>query len=592
MLAAMPFLADAAQSIEGGWIIVLAVTLFLIALGVPLYVVIGAVVFLCYFVAPEYANPFGDGFASNFDRTSEMVELIETPDFVAIPFFMIAGAVMGRGLIAKRLIDIATAWFGWLPGGLGVSAIFACVFFAAISGSSPVTVVTIGSIMVPALRNAGYTHSMSYGLVTAAGGLGIIIPPSIPMVVYSIYASNSGVPVKVEDLFLAGFLPGIFIAIMLSVFTMVRGRKAKRQPFVLKHALRSIGDGTWALFLPIFILGGIYTGLFNATQSAAMSVVLAMVIEVYIHRSMKLTDLPKLVSENALLLGALLLIIMLASGFSSFVEDREVPSSLAAWLREIDLSPLAFILVVNLLLLVVGALLDIISAIVLFVPLIVPLAKALGFDPLHIGLIFIVNLEIGYLTPPIGLNLFVASSYFKQPFGLIVRAVAPFVAVMVASLAILTFVPGIATGLPNVAKGQDFWAPFPTREMLAERRAKEEAEGNKRKDDASMQDLMDDPEVLELMKKSGLKTSAELAAEEGKTPPPPTEEELKKKAEADDMRGDPNELDDEDEESDAEGGDAKAAGDAGTASDAAGADVGKDAAVPDAGPVDAGPRAD
>lgn len=549
-LAFAPMLAEhaaSATSIEGGWIIVLGVAVLLIALGVPLYMIIGAVVFTCYAVAPEYGDPFGAGFIQNFDRTNEIVELIETPDFVAIPFFMIAGAVMGRGLIAKRLIDIAAAWFGWLPGGLGVSAIFACAFFAAISGSSPVTVVTIGSIMVPALKNAGYSNTMSYGLVTAAGGLGIVIPPSIPMVVYSIYASNSGVPVKVEDLFLAGFIPGLFIAIVLALFTMVGGRKAKRQPFSWKRTTQAMSEGTWALFLPVFILGGIYLGLFNATQSAAMSVLLAVVIEVVIHRSMKLSDLPKLIADNALLLGALLLIIMLATGFSSFVEDREIPTQLGEWLRSVDLSPLTFMLILNGILLLVGCFLDIISAIVLFVPLVVPLAKELGFDPLHVGLVFIVNLEIGYLTPPIGLNLFVATSYFKQPFGLIVRSVAPFLAVMLTALSIIVFVPSLSSGLPNVVKGEDFFQPFPTREMLAERRKAEEDKANSADD--SMQDLMDDPEVMRLMKEGGMAPATDGATPEpGKAPADPSAPAPKtdKPAEpTDEFDADPSELEDE-----------------------------------------------
>ncbi len=515
MLELSTILATATEGgMEGGWMIVLGTVVMLIALGVPLYIVIGAVVFLSYAV-----NPLPDAdFFANFDRTSEMIDLIDTPDFVAIPFFMIAGAVMGRGLIARRLIDIASAWLGWLPGGLGVSAIFACVFFAAISGSSPVTVVTIGAIMIPALKNAGYNNTMSVGLVTAAGGLGIIIPPSIPMVVYSIYASNSGVPVKVDDLFLAGFIPGLFIAIMLSVFTMVGARKAQRQPFELKKAFATISDGVWALFLPFFILGGIYTGLFNATQAAAMSVVLAIVIEVYIHRSMLLRDLPKLIADNALLLGALLLIIMLATGFSSYAEDNRLPEMLGELLGT-DLSPLMFLLLLNVMLLLAGTVLDIISAIVLFVPLVVPLAKELGFDPLHIGIIFIVNLEIGYLTPPIGLNLFVATSYFKQPFGLVVRSVAPFLLVMIVSLGVITYVPTISVGLPNLARGDDVWEGIPDKKVPGA--VVEDAAPT---GDESMQDLMDsDPEVKKLLEELN---KGDKADDTQPAPPPPDDPDM------------------------------------------------------------------
>lgn len=505
-----PVLGAVAEPVAGGGFIILACALILIGLGVPLYVLIGAIVFLCYAVIPEYVDAFGDNFTANFDRTGEMIDLIDTPELVAIPFFMVAGAIMGRGLIARKLVGAATAWLGWLPGGLGISAIFACAFFAAISGSSPVTVVTIGSVMIPALKGAGYSNTHSYGLVTSAGGLGIIIPPSIPMVVYSIYASNSGVPVKVEELFLAGLLPGLFIALVLALFTGIGARKTQRTPFELKKALSATADGVWALFLPVFILGGIYLGVFNAVESAAMSVVLALVIEILIHRSMKLADVTSLISDNALLMGAILLIITTATGFSSFVEDRQLPEHLGEWLRSIELSPLTFVLILNVLLLLVGFFLDVISAIVLFVPLIVPLAAGLGFDPLHIGIIFIVNLEIGYLTPPIGLNLFVATSYFKQPFGLIVKSVLPFVGVMVASLLVLTFVPTISAGLPRSSQGGDFWVAFPTEEDARARAAAEAAGEAGNEADESMQEMMEDEEIRKILEEGGLREADEF----------------------------------------------------------------------------------
>ncbi len=499
-----PVLGAVAEPVAGGGFIILACALILIGLGVPLYVLIGAIVFLCYAVIPEYVDAFGDNFTANFDRTGEMIDLIDTPELVAIPFFMVAGAIMGRGLIARKLIGTATAWLGWLPGGLGIAAIFACAFFAAISGSSPVTVVTIGSVMIPALKGAGYSNTHSYGLVTSAGGLGIIIPPSIPMVVYSIYASNSGVPVKVEELFMAGLLPGLFIAVVLALFTGIGARKTARTPFDLKKAVAATSDSIWALFLPFFILGGIYLGVFNAVESAAMSVVLALVIEIFIHRSMKLADITSLISDNALLMGAILLIITTATGFSSFVEDRQLPEHLGEWLRSVELSPLTFVLVLNLMLLVVGFFLDVISAIVLFVPLIVPLAAGLGFDPLHIGIIFIVNLEIGYLTPPIGLNLFVATSYFKQPFGLIVKAVMPFVCVMLASLLVLTYVPAISAGLPRSQQGGEFWVAFPTEADARARVAADEDGTAEDAADESMQEMMDDPEIQKILQEGGL----------------------------------------------------------------------------------------
>jgi len=493
-----------------------------------------------------------------------MIDLIDTPELVAIPFFMVAGAIMGRGLIARKLITTATAWLGWLPGGLGIAAIFACAFFAAISGSSPVTVVTIGSVMIPALREAGYSNTHSYGLVTSAGGLGIIIPPSIPMVVFAIYASNSGVPVKVEELFMAGLLPGLFIALVLAVFVSFGARKTARIPFEFKKAMVATADGVWALFLPVFILGGIYLGIFNAVESAAMSVVLALLIEIVIHRSMKLSDIGALISDNALLMGAILLIITTATGFASFVEDRQLPEKLGEWLRGVELSPLTFALVLNGMLLVVGFFLDVISAIVLFVPLVVPLAVSLGFDPLHIGIIFIVNLEIGYLTPPIGLNLFVATSYFKQPFGLIVRAVAPFVVVMLASLMVLTYVPTISAGFPRSQQGGEFWIPFPTEADAAKLAAEDAAADGATDADESMQEMMDDPEIQKILNEGGMGDPDEFdggdeeeddegavieGAVQPTAPPAPTDE----------FDADPDEFDAEEEPAPTPPGDVKPA---------------------------------
>ncbi|MCA9518002.1 MAG: TRAP transporter large permease, partial [Myxococcales bacterium] len=389
------------------WLVLVLTVVALVGLGAPLYVIIGGFVFTCYALFPVQPDAFGADFFRNFDPTESMASFADQPALAAIPFFMIAGAIMGRGSIAKRLVDVAEAFFGWLPGGLAVSAIFACVFFAAISGSSPVTVVTIGAVMVPALKEAGYTDRMAHGLVTAAGGLGIIIPPSIPMVVFAIYATLSGHPVHVEEIFIAGILPGIFIALLLSVYCMITGRKVPRKKLSFRRMGQALLDGAWSLFLPAFILGGIATGMFDAVEAAAISVVLAIVVELFIHKSLKVHELPSILSEMAVLMGSILLIIAVAGGFSEFVEIKEIPDAMVAWIRELDPSPLEFALILNLVLLVVGCFLDIISAIVLFVPLLVPLSHELGFDPLHIGIIFIVNLEIGYLTPPLGLNLFV-----------------------------------------------------------------------------------------------------------------------------------------------------------------------------------------
>jgi C4-dicarboxylate transporter DctM subunit len=413
-------LSAAAEPLPGGGLLVTAVLLVLVAFGVPLFVVIGGFAVACFLAWPEYANTFESfqGFANNFNLIERMVELAEQPTMVAIPFFMIAGAIMSRGAIATRLVAFANALFGWLPGGLALSTIAACMFFAAISGSSPVTVITIGAIMLPALVQAGYGERLGLGLVTTAGTLGIIIPPSIPMIVYAIFATSAGEVVNIEDLFIAGIGPGLLIGALLAGYCLIRGRGIPRDSFSIKRVVATLLDGIWALFLPLFILGGIYLGVFNATEASAISVVLALGIELWIHRSLTLSDLPGILAETAVLMGSILVIVCVAFGFSEFMAIKEVPDAIVAWLAGFELTPFTFIVLLNILLLVVGCLMDIISAIILFVPLVAPIAGQLGFDPIHVGLIFIVNLEIGYLTPPLGLNLFVATTYFGKSFGL------------------------------------------------------------------------------------------------------------------------------------------------------------------------------
>ncbi|MFT7582165.1 MAG: C4-dicarboxylate transporter DctM subunit [Myxococcota bacterium] len=457
--AAFNMLAMASDTGSGGWLLVALATVTLVLLGAPLFVIIGGFVFSSLAMFPLQSS-----FVANFDRTEQMVGMADQEALLAIPFFMVAGAIMGRGSIAPRLVELATSIFGWLPGGLAVAAIFACAFFAAISGSSPVTVVTIGAVMVPALKVAGYSDKLSHGVVTAAGGLGIIIPPSIPMVVYAVYAgfADESVNIRIEDIFLAGIIPGAIIAFMLSVYCMWSCRGMPRIPFSMKRVGNAILDGAWAIFLPFFILGGLYSGIFDAISAAAMSVVLAVVIEVAIHRSMKLSDVPEIISDMSVLMGALLIIIMVALGFEHFVDTHGIAEELGHWVASMDLTPLTFVLVLNVLLLLVGCLLDIISALVLFVPLLVPIALQMGIDPLHLGIIFIVNLEIGYLTPPLGINLFVATTFFQKPFGFVVKSVAPFLLMMLISLAVITYVPTASLAVRQLQNGDSIWVSFPS----------------------------------------------------------------------------------------------------------------------------------
>jgi C4-dicarboxylate transporter DctM subunit len=464
-------LADESRGSGGGILIFLALVA-MIVLGAPLFVIIGVLAAMCFALYGE-EGLYQLGACTTLDPEAicgfdtfpaKMASLTTKNVLLAIPFFVVSGAIMSEGDIANRLVAFARALVGWLPGGLAVATVGGCIFFAAISGSSPVTVIAIGSMMFPALVKAGYQTRFSLGLVTTAGSLGILIPPSIPMLVFAIVAGGR-VPLDVGELFLAGILPGLMIGLLLSLYSIwVAGRDAhiERSRFSFREVATRFREGFWAVMLPVIILGGIYSGLFTATEAAAVSVIYALVVELAIHRKIDVSHLPKILSESAVMMGTLLIIMALAFGLNDFLVEEKIPDLAVEAIRGMNLSPLQFLLIINLLLLVVGALMDSISAIVIIAPLLKPIADQLGIDPVHLGVIFIVNLEIGYLTPPIGINLFVASSVFEKPLGEVIRSVVPYIGIMLVGLGIVTYVPSISVGPVNVLlRGEPFYEPLP-----------------------------------------------------------------------------------------------------------------------------------
>lgn len=419
-----------------------------ILLGQPLFVLMGAVSVLLLATVSGF-----DTLEQLTILVRKLLELTGKEVLLAIPFFVVAGEVMTQGTLARRLIEFMKAAFGWIPGGLAVSAVAACVFFAAISGSSPVTVVAIGSIMVPALAKAKYPEGFSIGLLTTAGSLGILIPPSIPMIIYSIMVS-SATPVDPTDLFIAGVLPGLFIGALLAGYSVAQGLRFKlpREPFSKARLWQATREGFWSLLLPVIILGGIYSGIFTATEASAVSVVYALAVELFIHREMGVKQLLNVAETSMTVMGSLLVIIALAIGLNFFLVDQQVPDQMVEWLKALNLSPNGFLVLVNILLLIVGCFMDIMSAILIIAPMLAPMAAAMGINPVHMGIIFIVNLEIGYLTPPVGLNLFVSSSLFKKSLGFVIRAVVPTLTIMLVSLLAITWWPGLSLTLVEALK--------------------------------------------------------------------------------------------------------------------------------------------
>jgi len=450
------------------------ILILVIALGEPLYVLIGGVAAFLLLASGEVA-----GF-SDLTQIIEMTrKLSDNEVLLAIPFFVISGALMSEGQIAHRLINVARAMFCWMPGGLAVSAVFACIFFAAISGSSPVTVIAIGSIMFPAMVREGYKQRFSAGIVTATGSLGILIPPSIPMIVYAIIdpmeledppnyqIANDASGLGLVELFLAGVAPGLMIGLMIAIYAIAQGKLSKTSisPFKFWDLIHAIREGIWSLLLPVIILGGIYSGVFTPTQAAAVSVIYALVVEFFIHRSLTNKDLPRVLGEATVLIGALLIIIALAQGFNKYLESAQIAEKAVEVLLQWELSPFMLLLMINILLLIVGFFMDILSAILILVPLLSPIAYQLGIHPIHLAIVFIVNLEIGYLTPPLGLNLFVASTIFRKSLGEIVRSVLPFIGIMLCGLIVVTYVPTVSLGPVALYKGTGFYVPFPERRI-------------------------------------------------------------------------------------------------------------------------------
>lgn len=477
-LAAGPEGLDAADDLEGsgkasgsGGLLLLAALAAMIVLGSPLFVIIGVLAALCFSLFGEGYNvsdctTLGTEAICGFDTLPAKMGGLTTKNvLLAIPFFVVSGAIMSEGDIANRLVAFARALVGFLPGGLAIATVGGCIFFAAISGSSPVTVIAIGSMMFPALVKAGYSERFSMGLVSTAGSLGILIPPSIPMLVFAIVAGGRQ-PLDVGELFMAGIVPGAFIGLLLSLYSVYIAKKhssGQLDKFTLADVARTFKEGFWAIMLPVLILGGIYSGLFTATEAAAVSVIYALIVELSIHREIGPRHLPKILADSAVMMGTLLIIMALAFGLNDFLVEEKVPDRAVEMIKQMDLTPVQFLLIINLFLLLVGALMDSISAIMIIAPLLKPISDQLGIDPVHLGVIFIVNLEIGYLTPPIGINLFVASSVFNKPMGEVIKSVVPFILLMFVGLGVVTYVPTLSLGPVNVfLRDKPFYQGLPT----------------------------------------------------------------------------------------------------------------------------------
>ena len=373
---------------------------------------------------------------------------IEKFEIMAIPFFILAGNFLTHGGVARRMINFASSMVGHWHGGLGLAAVVACALFAAVSGSSPATVVAIGSILLPAMVKAGFPKEFGAGVITTAGGLGILIPPSIVMVMYSITTNTS-----VGELFMAGVIPGALLALLLGLTTWWRAKKGNypRLPKASwNQRLKALRESIWGLLLIVIVMGGIYSGMFTPTEAAAMSAVYAFIVAVFVYKDLTLKDVPRMLLNSANMSAMLLYIITNAVLFSFVLANENIPQQLADWLVHMGLGPIAFLLVVNILLLIAGNFMEPSSIILILAPILFPVAVQLGIDPIHFGVLIVVNMEIGMCTPPVGLNLYVASGITKMGMTELTKAVGPWLLTMLVFLALITYVPIISLWLPTV----------------------------------------------------------------------------------------------------------------------------------------------
>ncbi len=420
-------------------IVLFTVFFVLMLLSVPVSVALGASTFVTAYIF--------DGPDELIDLASAIFSKLDKYPLMAIPMFILAGNLLATGSSAKRIIDFAKSFVGHLPGGLPIAAIFASIIFAAVSGSSPATVAAIGSIMFGAILAEGYPKTYAVGTITTAGSLGILIPPSIVMIIYGVTAEQS-----IGKLFMAGVVPGILIGFMLMAVTYIGAKRLgfkKGKPASWKVRWQKFKESFWALMTIVIIIGGIYGGIFTPTEAAAVSAVWAMFIALFIYKDFKLKDLWDIFKSSAKTSAMIMFIIANASIFAYFLTIHSVPDMLTQAVLDMHLNKVLFLVAVNILLLIAGNFMEPSSIVMIMVPLLLPIATTLGIDPIHFGVIITINMELGMLTPPVGLNLFVASGITGLPLKEVVKSVLPWFLVMLVGLILITYVPQISLWLPN-----------------------------------------------------------------------------------------------------------------------------------------------
>lgn len=418
------------------FILIILAFCLLMLLGVPLFVVVsGLTLCLMYLGHIDFSAVI-----------IEMYRMATTPILVAIPLFTFAGYLLSESGAPRRLVRLSNALLGWLPGGVSMIALLTCALFTALTGATGLTIIAMGGILFPAMVKAKYPESFSLGLLTTSGTLGLLFPPSLPLIIYAIVSK-----VRIDQLFLAGILPGILLIALLAPFCSYRAISAQipRSRFSVAEVARAVKDSLWELPLPFVVLGGIYTGYFVVSDAAAITAIYVLLVEVLIYRDIRWGELPGIMKKSMVLVGTILIILGAALGLTNYLIDEEIPMKILDLIRAHIASPFLFLIVLNVFLLAVGCIMGMFPALTVVIPLITPIAQAYGIHPLHLGIIFLANLEIGASIPPLGINLFISSIRFEKPVLSLYIASLPFIIILLVGLAIITYVPWLSLTLVN-----------------------------------------------------------------------------------------------------------------------------------------------
>lgn len=411
-------------------------------LGVLIFALVGGPIFAVMSLFAVLAFSYADIESSAI--AVEIYRLAGQPTLLTIPLFTFAGYLLAESKSPERLLKLAQASLGWMPGGVAIVSLVICAFFTAFTGASGVTIIALGGLLYPMLLKEGYSEKFSLGLVTTSGSLGLLFPPSLPIILYGIIAK-----VDIDKLFLAGIIPGVILIIILSAWSIYCGQGAQQSEEEQKFSIQNLKEALWGaryeLPLPVIILGGIYGGFITATEASSITAFYTLIMVSFLYKDLHLTkDIPNVIRESMTLVGAILLILCCALGLTNYLVDEEVPMKILDMMRDMITNKYVFLLFLNIFLLIVGAMMDIFSAIIVVVPLILPIAEEFGVDPIHLAIIFLTNLEIGFITPPVGINLFISSFRFKKPVLSLYKASVPFLILLLIALIVITYVPWLS----------------------------------------------------------------------------------------------------------------------------------------------------